>query len=94
MSMIMSSMEMIKGNGKECLIIVDELGRGTSPSEGVGIAHALAEQIIKSNVDLSFTLRESRLILEIMAGNLFLCDSLQGTYNLSSKLNIDHVIII
>ncbi|GAA5887912.1 hypothetical protein JCM6882_000800 [Rhodosporidiobolus microsporus] len=34
--------------GRGCLVIVDELGRGTSPEEGVGIAHAVAEEIIKS----------------------------------------------
>lgn len=50
MSMIMSAMSMLKANGKECLIVVDELGRGTSPSEGIGIAHALAEVIIKAKV--------------------------------------------
>lgn len=50
MAMIMSSMKMIKESGRECLVIIDELGRGTSPSEGIGIAHALAEEIIKANV--------------------------------------------
>lgn len=50
MSMIMSTMSMIKESGRDCLIIVDELGRGTSPTEGVGIAHALAERIISNKV--------------------------------------------
>ncbi|KAM0752833.1 hypothetical protein T439DRAFT_299108 [Meredithblackwellia eburnea MCA 4105] len=44
MAMILSAMTVTD----RCLIIVDELGRGTSPSEGVGIAHAIAEEIVKS----------------------------------------------
>lgn len=32
------------------LVLVDEVGRGTSPEEGVGIAHAIAETLIKSRV--------------------------------------------
>jgi hypothetical protein len=28
------------------LVLIDELGRGTSPREGVGISHAIAEALI------------------------------------------------
>lgn len=34
----------------DSLVIVDELGRGTSPLEGVGISHAIAEHLIKLKV--------------------------------------------
>ena len=33
---------------------MDEVGRGTSPEEGVGIAHAMAETLIKSKVSGPF----------------------------------------
>lgn len=32
------------------LVLVDELGRGTAPREGVGISHAIAEHLIKLKV--------------------------------------------
>lgn len=48
----------------QSLVLVDELGRGTSPEEGIGIAHALAENIIKTKVQLpSFKLVARCLIL-------------------------------
>ncbi|GAA5853279.1 hypothetical protein JCM3766R1_003671 [Sporobolomyces carnicolor] len=48
MSMILGAIEVSARSGP-CLVLVDELGRGTSPEEGIGIAHALAEEIIKSH---------------------------------------------
>lgn len=53
------------------LLIVDELGRGTSPIEGVGIAHAIAQEIIEAKATCFFathfrasprTLSPSRLL--------------------------------
>lgn len=46
MSMILAALD----GQRQCLVIVDELGRGTTPEEGVGIAHAIAEEIIKAKV--------------------------------------------
>ena len=34
----------------DSLILIDEVGRGTSPLEGVGISHAIAERLIDIKV--------------------------------------------
>ncbi|KAA1468307.1 hypothetical protein DENSPDRAFT_771670 [Dentipellis sp. KUC8613] len=44
----MAAAAMILGHAdSRSLILIDELGRGTSPREGVGISHAIAEALIK-----------------------------------------------
>ncbi|KAH7103198.1 muts domain V-domain-containing protein [Auriculariales sp. MPI-PUGE-AT-0066] len=44
------------------LVLVDELGRGTSPVEGMGIAHAIAEKLIESKAFVFFTTHFSDLV--------------------------------
>ncbi len=39
----------------QSLILIDELGRGTSPIEGIGISHAIAEKLIEMKVCLNAT---------------------------------------
>jgi DNA mismatch repair protein MSH4 len=47
----MASCAMILGlASSRSLVLIDELGRATSPKEGVGISHAIAEELIKLKV--------------------------------------------
>ncbi|EGN92714.1 hypothetical protein SERLA73DRAFT_172695 [Serpula lacrymans var. lacrymans S7.3] len=44
----MTSSAMILGIATpRTLVLIDELGRGTSPNEGIGVSHAIAEELIK-----------------------------------------------
>ncbi|PPQ98977.1 hypothetical protein CVT24_003473 [Panaeolus cyanescens] len=43
------------------LVLVDELGRGTSPSEGVGLSHAIAEALIETKAMVFFATHFSEL---------------------------------
>ncbi|KAF8508765.1 muts domain V-domain-containing protein [Gautieria morchelliformis] len=43
------------------LVLIDELGRGTSPREGVGIAHAIAEEFIRMKAFAFFATHFSEL---------------------------------
>ncbi|KAJ8703274.1 MutS protein msh4 [Pleurotus ostreatus] len=58
----MATSTMILGmSTSQSLVLVDELGRGTSPQEGVGIAHAIAEGLIKQKCLTFFTTHFSEL---------------------------------
>ncbi|GAA6003628.1 MutS family protein MSH4 [Rhodotorula paludigena] len=63
MSMILSALG--AHEARNCLVLVDELGRGTSPVEGVGIAHAVAEEIIKSKAFCFFATHFKGLALTL-----------------------------
>jgi hypothetical protein len=55
------------------LVLVDELGRGTSPTEGVGISHAIAETLIDSKVWYALG-KHANLVLTVVPVLCFLCD--------------------
>lgn len=45
---ICNVLEILKRLDKECLVVMDELGSGTDPAEGMGIAIAILEELRKS----------------------------------------------
>jgi DNA mismatch repair protein MSH4 len=54
----MASCAMILGiASSQALVLIDELGRATSPKEGVGISHAIAEELIKLKVSFGCDMR-------------------------------------
>ncbi|KAH8101458.1 muts domain V-domain-containing protein [Cristinia sonorae] len=58
----MASSAMIIGLAtSDSLILIDEVGRGTSPLEGVGISHAIAEALIKAKAYVFFATHFSEL---------------------------------
>ncbi|KAG9310368.1 muts domain V-domain-containing protein [Chiua virens] len=72
------------------LVLVDELGRGTSPCEGAGIAHAIAEELIKIKCFVLFATHfhelSRTLSLQPSAVNLHL--SVQRTRQSASSLGM------
>ncbi|KAI0089898.1 muts domain V-domain-containing protein [Irpex rosettiformis] len=59
----MASSAMILGIATEhSLILIDEVGRGTSPREGVGISHAIAEHLIKLKSYVFFATHFNELV--------------------------------
>lgn len=68
----MASSAMILGLATaRSLVLVDELGRGTSPTEGVGISHAIAESMIETGV--SFGRSHKITLAHILAVLRILC---------------------
>ncbi len=52
---IKNVLEILKEAGKDSLIIMDELGSGTDPAEGMGIAVAVLEELRKSGANFLVT---------------------------------------
>ncbi len=46
---ITNVLDILKKAGRDSLVVMDELGSGTDPAEGMGIAVAILEELKKSN---------------------------------------------
>ncbi|BEJ08854.1 hypothetical protein CcaverHIS641_0509480 [Cutaneotrichosporon cavernicola] len=63
----MATTAMILRMATRCsLVLVDELGRGTSPIEGVGLSQAIAEELIKTQCFTFFTTHFRELSLTLL----------------------------
>ncbi|KAL7421890.1 MutS protein msh4 [Cryptotrichosporon argae] len=63
----MATTAMILGMAtRDSLVLIDELGRGTAPIEGMGVAHATAEELIKRKCFVFFATHFRELALTLV----------------------------